>query len=238
MALPVARPLVLACASLGAALCAAQGCTAATAAADKAPAATPLFDGKTLAGWSAKGAGGKATFAVEDGVIVGTSAKGGGNTFLCTDKTFRNFDLEVDVKLEEKDAAYMNSGVQIRSRITDGKSAGYVTGWQCEVDPSARAWTGGIQEEHGRAWLQPVKPADAKAPLPVFAAGKTFKHNDWNHLRIVCEGQRVRTWVNGVAGADLTDDKGAAEGFIGLQVHAGPEGHRYFFRNVLIRELP
>lgn len=205
-------------------------------AATPAAPATALFDGKTLAGWSVKGANGKATFAVADGMIVGTSAKGGGNTFLCTDKTFKNFELEVDVKLEEKDKSYMNSGIQLRSRTTDGKPTGHVTGWQCEVDPSPRAWTGGIQEEHGRAWLEPVKPA-GKKPLPAFAAGKTFKKNDWNRLRIVCEGQRVRTFVNGVAGADLTDDKGAAEGFIALQVHAGPAGHQYFFKNIQIREL-
>jgi len=234
MSCAIARPLVLACASLGIMLCAAQSHAAETPAAAEAPPATALFDGKTLAGWSVKGANGKGTFVVEDGVIVGTSAKGGGNTFLCTDKTYKNFELEVDVKLEEKDAAYMNSGVQLRSRVNKG---GVVTGWQCEVDPSARAWTGGIHEEQGRWWLQPVKPADKKEPLPAFAAGKTFKKNDWNHLRIVCEGKRVRTWVNGVAGADLTDDKGAAEGFIGLQVHAGPEGHRYFFRNIMLREL-
>lgn len=210
----------------------------ALAAPDAAPAAAPataLFDGATLAGWSVKGAGGKATFTVKDGVIVGTSAKGGANTFLCTDKTFKNFELEVDVKLDEKDKSYMNSGIQVRSKIAE--KSGRVTGWQCEVDPSARAWTGGIQEEAGRAWLQPVKPAKAKDPLPEFAAGKTFKHNDWNHLRILCEGPRVRTWVNGVAGADLVDEKGAAEGFIGLQVHMGPEGHQYFFKNILLHEL-
>lgn len=197
--------------------------------------ATALFDGKTMAGWSVKGAGGKATFEVKDGVIIGTSAKGGRNTFLCTDKTFKNFELEVDVKLEEKDKSYMNSGIQLRSKIAE--KSGLVTGWQCEVDPSARAWTGGIQEEAGRYWLQPLKPANPKDPLPTFAAGKTFKHNDWNRLRIVCEGSRVRTWVNDAAGADLTDDKGAGEGFIALQVHAGPAGHRYFFKNIQIREL-
>ncbi|MFD0893648.1 DUF1080 domain-containing protein [Luteolibacter ambystomatis] len=199
-----------------------------------AAAAVALFDGKTLIGWSTKGTGGKATFAVEDGVIVGTSAKGGSNTFLCSDKTFRDFELEVDVKLEEKDTSYMNSGIQVRSRINE---QGRVSGWQCEVDPSPRAWTCGIQEEAGRGWLQPVKPQDAKADLPVFAAGKTFKHNDWNHIKIVCEGNRIRTWLNGEAASDLTDDKGAAEGFIALQVHLGPEGHRYFFRDIKIREI-
>lgn len=217
-------------------VCTAQDAAPARAAAETPPA-TALFNGTTLDGWSVKGAGGKATFAVKDGVIVGTSAKGGNNTFLCTNKAYKNFELEVDVKLEKKDDSYMNSGIQLRSRV--GEKSGRVTGWQCEVDPSPRAWTGGIQEEAGRAWLQPlqVKNAKPKAPQAEFAAGKTFKHNDWNHLRIVCEGQRVRTWVNGVAGADLTDDKGAAEGFIALQVHAGPEGHQYFFKNVQVREL-
>ena len=216
-------------------LLAAASCTAAETApaaeAAKAPA-VELFNGKDLSGWTVKG--GKATFEVKDGVIVGTSAKGGGNTFLCSDKTYKNFELEVEVKLDEKDKSYMNSGVQLRSII---KGADRVSGWQCEVDPSPRAWTGGIQEEAGRSWLQPLKPSEKGAKLPEFTAGKSFKHNDWNQLRIVCEGTRVRTWVNGVPGVDLTDDKGHLEGFIALQVHAGPEGKQYFFRNVKIREL-
>ncbi|MEN9361114.1 MAG: hypothetical protein RL095_2649 [Verrucomicrobiota bacterium] len=216
------------------------------AAAESAPAAVSapapavdLFNGKDLTGWSVKGAGGKATFEVKDGVIVGTSAKGGANTFLCTDKTYKNFELEVEVKLEETEKAYMNSGVQVRSIVKPegGKDAGRVSGWQCEVDPSERAWTGGVQEECGRAWLQPQKPKEKGAKLPEFTAGKSFKHNDWNHLRIVCEGSRIRTWVNGVAGADLTDEKGRLEGFVALQVHAGPEGKVYSFRNIKIREL-
>ena len=223
-------------------LLAAASCTAAETApaaeAAKAPA-VELFNGKDLSGWTVKGAGGKATFEVKDGIIVGTSAKGGSNTFLCSDKTYKNFELEVEVKLDEKDKSYMNSGIQLRSIVKpdDGKGGGHVTGWQCEVDPSPRAWTGGIHEEAGRWWLQPVKPSEKGAKLPEFTAGKSFKHNDWNQLRIICEGNRVRTWVNGVPGADLTDDKGRLEGFIALQVHAGPEGHQYFFRNVKIREL-
>ena len=222
---------------LAAASCSAAE-TAPAAEATKAPA-VELFNGKDLSGWSPKGVNGKASFEVKDGVIVGTSAKGGGNTFLCPDKTYKNFELEVEVKLEETDKAYMNSGVIVRGLIKPegGKDAGRVTGWQCEVDPSERAWTGGIYDEAGRGWLQPMKPTEKGAKLPEFAAGKSYKKSDWNQLRIVCEGKHVRTWVNGVAGADLTDEGARLEGIIGLQVHAGPEGKRYLFRNVKIREL-
>src|SRR5690606_17231947 len=107
-----------------------------------------LFDGKTLKGW--KAVGGNAPYAVENGAIVGTMAKGTPNSFLITEKEYGDFILELDIKLEGSET---NSGVQTRSHIND---KGRVYGRQVEIDPTPRAWSGGIYDEARRLWLYPV----------------------------------------------------------------------------------
>ena len=72
-----------------------------------------LFNGKDLSGWVQRG--GKATYAIEGNEIVGTSVLNTGNTFLCTEKTYGDFILEYDFKVDPK----LNSGVQIRSECFD-----------------------------------------------------------------------------------------------------------------------
>ena len=69
-----------------------------------------LFDGKTLNGWVQRG--GKASYKVEDGSIVGRTVTGTPNSFLCTEKTYGDFILEFEFKV----AKAMNSGVQFRSK--------------------------------------------------------------------------------------------------------------------------
>src|SRR6476646_10354912 len=73
----------------------------------------PLFDGKSLAGWVQRA--GKAKYAVEDGAIVGTTVLGTPNSFLCTDRDYGDFILELEFKVDPS----MNSGVQIRSEYTE-----------------------------------------------------------------------------------------------------------------------
>lgn len=178
--------------------------------------AEELFDGKTLEGWTQRG--GKAKYRVENGEIVGTSVPNTPNSFLCTNKTYSDFVLELDFKVDPK----LNSGVQIRSQCYDeetslevkGKpfkfAAGRVHGYQVEIDPSPRSYSGGIYDESRRGWLFDLKDNEA--------ARKAFKPDEWNHFRIVCDGNSIKTFLNGVPAADLTDDV-TPEGFIALQVH-------------------
>jgi hypothetical protein len=166
----------------------------------------PLFDGKTLNGW--KKVGGGATFRVENGAIVGEVGPGP-NTFLRTEKTFGDFRLELDVKLDVPG----NSGIQIRSHQKPGEN-GRVYGYQCEIDPSPRAWTGGLYDEARRAWLYPLNGHPE--------AQKAFKRAEWNHFLIEARGPSIKTWVNGVPCTDLLDTADL-EGFIALQVHQAKE---------------
>jgi 3-keto-disaccharide hydrolase len=176
-----------------------------------------LFDGKSLDGWIQRG--GKAKYTVADGQIVGTAVPNTPNSFLCTQRDFGDFILELEFKVDPT----LNSGVQVRSHFAEegkevksagktikGGPGGRVFGYQVEIDPSDRAYTGGIYDEGRRAWLQDLKENEP--------ARKAFKAKEWNTLKIECKGPAIKTWVNGVAAADLKDDVDAT-GFIALQVH-------------------
>lgn len=185
-----------------------------------------LFDGKTLKGWTQRN--GEAKYAVEDGAIVGRTVHNTRNSFLCTDKHYANFIFEVEYKVDPR----MNSGVQIRSHSLKSYRNGQVHGYQVEIDPSDRAWSGGIYDEGRRGWLNPLKDNPA--------AQKAFKQNQWNHYRVEAIGDRIKTWVNGVPAADLHDAL-TPSGFIALQVHSipkdKPEGMEIRWRNVRIKNL-
>ncbi len=114
----------------------------------------PLFDGRTLNGWHP--CNGTATFVVEDGAIVGRTVRDSPNSFLCTSETFGDFILEYEAKIESE----MNSGVQIRSIADPAIKGGRVHGMQIEIDPSERAWTGGIYDEARRGWLYTLEGQD------------------------------------------------------------------------------
>ncbi|MCX7044357.1 MAG: DUF1080 domain-containing protein [Candidatus Sumerlaeota bacterium] len=206
----------------------------------------PLFDGKTLDGWTQRG--GKAKYSVEDGVIVGETVPGTPNSFLCTNKNYANFILELEFKV----TGGMNSGIQIRSQSIPEYHNGQVHGYQIEIDPSSRAWSGGLYEEGRRLWLYNLTQNKA--------AGKAYKQTDWNKYRIEAIGDTIKTWVNGVPATDYRETSTVAEyrawlekkdpkntykefnttsGFIALQVHASKSEKplQVRFRNIRIQDL-
>src|SRR5207237_8792269 len=73
-----------------------------------------FFNGKDLTG----GEGLDRHWSVKDGTIVGSSMPDGVdfNTFLCSKKKYRDFELTFQVRLKGRNA---NSGVQLRSRLTN-----------------------------------------------------------------------------------------------------------------------
>lgn len=184
----------------------------------------PLFNGKNLNGWTQRG--GKATYKVENGTIVGYSKMKTDNSFLCTKQEYGDFILEFEFLVDDA----LNSGVQLRSHSKKDYQNGRVHGYQFEIDPSSRAWTGGIYDEARRGWLYPM--------IKNVPAQKAFKNNQWNSARVEAIGQRIRTWVNGIACTDLIDDADAS-GFIALQVHTigndkAKEGKTIAWRNIRI----
>lgn len=202
-----------------------------------------LFNGEDFSGWHE--VGGDPNFYIEDSALVGLTEEGLPNTFLVTDNTYDDFVLELDFKIDDA----INSGVQIRSTTYEEDTttiyvsgqleesnrdwkAGKFHGYQIEIDPSERAWTGGFYEEGGRGWLQPLTDNEE--------ARQAFKPGAWNHMRIEAEGNQFKSFINGVPVADYTDEL-SGRGHIGLQLHGASReeqiGQTVLYKNIKIKEL-
>jgi hypothetical protein len=202
---------------------------------NESQAVLPLFNGTNLNGWHTLG--GDAIYHVENGEIVGTSAAPSSpNTFLVTEASLGNFALDVDFFISDPT---FNSGVQIRSQSLPAYNNGRVFGYQVEIDPSERSWSGGLYFEGGspdRAaqWLDDLSDNQA--------AREAFQLGQWNHFRIVVEDRHLQTWINGVSAADYTDFDAQAfldSGFIGLQVHqvSTPAVREVRWKNIVASSL-
>lgn len=203
---------------------------------------TPLTNGKDLSGW--KVVGGTGEFKADGNEIIGTGENIKSNTFLITEKTYKNFDLRFDFKF---DTLAGNSGIMIRGLQKPGEN-GRVYGYQCEHDNGkGRAWTAGLYDEARRGWLAPYRKGDGKNDTPeAKAAQQAFteqgkritKWDDWNEIRVLAEGNRIQFWLNGELRVDFTDEAPEAtlEGFFGLQVHSG-KSCNVRWRNLRIKEL-
>ena len=185
-----------------------------------------LFDGKTLDGWTQQN--GTATYQVKDGVVLGKTAEGSPNSFMCTKKDYCDFELKFEVKVDDQ----LNSGVQIRSVSTEDIKGGRVHGPQVEIATNGTA--GFVYGEAlGTGWLCEDR-SDPKARA-------AFKKGEWNKYRVLAVGKSIKTWVNDVPVADLVDEKSGMKcGFIGLQVHGIKKGsgpYEVCWRNIQIKDL-
>lgn len=213
-----------------------------------------LFDGKTLKGWKIitqnfKNQKGKPDFHVENNMIVCNTTLDNGGGYLVTEKSYSNFIIEFDVKCDTS----LNSGLQFRShvwekdtttiyeagiangktrQITSKRRAGEVWGYQIEIDPSKRAWSGGLYEQGYRGWIVTLAGKEA--------ARKAFKPLDWNHFKVIVNGNKIQSWVNNVLAADTTDNM-SSSGYIGLQMHpaeaAWQNNKKSMWKNIKIQEL-
>ena len=183
----------------------------------------PLFDGKSLAGWE----GDAAWWRVEAGEIRGGSltTKVPKNFFLATEKSYQNFDLRIKLRLTG--TGFVNSGVQMRSvRVPNSTE---MSGYQVDY---GTGWFGKLYDESRRNKVV----ADSVDPKAVLAA---VKEGDWNEYRILAEGPRIRSWINGVPALDFTETEGdiAMDGKIGIQIHAGGKAEVQA-KDIVIEELP
>ena len=195
-----------------------------------------LFNGKNLKNWIQKN--GTATYRIEGDAITGKTSEGSPNSFLCTKKLYADFELEFEVKVSNE----LNSGVQIRSQTKElpaGSEAkfGRVNGPQVEIEASGSngAEAGYVYgEATGRGWLT---TPDRLKPH------KHFKDGEWNHYRIVANGPKIETWINGQHIETLIDEeiyKTHSSGFIGLQVHGIKKGtgpYEASWKNIRIKEI-
>jgi hypothetical protein len=175
-----------------------------------------LFNGKDLSGWKVYGT--EKWYVDSNGLLVSESGPDKGYGYLGTTADYGDFEVELEFKQE----ANGNSGVFIRSTVDGTK----VSGWQVEVAPPGND-TGGIYESYGRGWL--IKPDPEK--------DKALKFGEWNKMKIVVNGDRVTSYVNGVEMVDYTDEKiGAGKGGVLLQIHDGG-GIKVYWRNIVLKKL-
>ena len=188
---------------------------------------TSLFDGKSLNGW--KKVAGDAEYKIEDGAIAGITVANTPNTFLITEQEYGDFVLELEVKIMDTTS---NSGIQFRSHYdpAGNNGKGKVFGYQYELDPSSRRWTGGVYDEGRRDWLYPLSlNASAQDML---------KTGVYNKVRLECIGNTIKTWINDKPAAYVVDDVDN-KGVIALQVHsigkAEMAGKKIYWKNIRIR---
>ncbi|NBV21172.1 MAG: DUF1080 domain-containing protein [Proteobacteria bacterium] len=187
-------------------------------------ATVALFDGKSLDGWTYN----EKIWRLENGMITGGSLEERvpRNEFIATKKSFHNFELRVKLKLTGTDG-FINSGVQIRSVRVPNSSE--MSGYQVDY---GKGWYGKLYDESRRNKVI----ADSTDPK---AANAAIKEADWNEYRIVAEGPRIRSWINGVPALDFTETEPgiALDGLIGIQVHGGGKAVVQV-KEVTIEELP
>lgn len=200
-----------------------------------------MFDGKTLNGWK----GDQAIWKVVDNTIVGeTTAENPlkSNTFLIYDKSQpSDFELVAEFRI----SASGNSGIQYRSSTVDSIPF-TLKGYQADID-GGNVYTGQNYEERGRGFLakrgENTVLEKGKEPQVTSTIGSgdslksVIKSNDWNEIRIIAKGNRLRHFINGVLMCEVTDNDGRLrkmKGIIGLQAHAGPP-MKVEYRNVRIK---
>ncbi|HEX4146180.1 MAG TPA: DUF1080 domain-containing protein [Pirellulales bacterium] len=187
---------------------------------------TPLFNGTNLDGWE----GDPDLWHVAGGAIVGNTEgkKLGANSFLATKKHYKNLVLKAKFKLRNH-----NSGIQFRSKLFDNY---VVRGYQADI--ADNQYMGILYEEGGRGILADVTPAFTAKVTPEEVA-KHVHPGDWNEYVITADGPHITQTINGFKTVDYTEtsDKGATEGIIALQLHAGPP-MQVEFKDIEITELP
>ncbi|WP_394171824.1 3-keto-disaccharide hydrolase [Thalassotalea litorea] len=173
------------------------------------------------------------------------------NWFLTTRKTYQDFILTAEIKMPDV-TEYSNSGFIFRGQIRDLDQGKVVVGYQAEVDPSPRRWSGGLFDQGRRQWLHPEHPVRSNRDKDFIKSyianwneelASTFKANAWNHYRIECRGTEIKITVNGILTTHIIDRKDS-KGVIGLQHHGskqlretGKSDNIVRFRNIYIVEL-
>jgi hypothetical protein len=190
---------------------------------------TPLFNGNTFDGWE----GDLKSFRIQDGAIVGgdLTKRLPANEYLCTKKSYADFELRLKCKLLGEHA---NGGVQIRSqRVPKSRE---MVGYQADIGISLETnplWFWGcLFDHHGGGKGVVAGPAKEEQM-------KLIHVNDWNDYRILCEGRRVQLWLNGRKTADYTEPNASLPqvGILGLQIHNGPPAEAWY-KDIMIREVP
>jgi hypothetical protein len=179
-----------------------------------------FFNGKDLTGWE----GLPRFWAVKEGAIVGTTPPNHNfNTFLCSKKKYKDFELTFQVKLTGMGWSG-NSGVQIRSEIADKEHLA-VKGPQCDMGD---VYWGSLYGE--------LLPGGMMKQAPKDVVQKVLKKDDFNDYAIKCVGKHVTIKLNGATTVDGDFPKMPDEGIIAWQLHQG-KPMEVTFKNIVFKDL-
>lgn len=204
-----------------------SGATETAKAGDKKlePGFVSIFDGKSFDGWE----GNLKMFRVEDGAIVaGTqNERIPNNEFLCTKKTYGDFELRLQAKLEGKGT---NAGIQFRSKRIPNHHE--VIGFQADIGVmkgNELIWGALYDESRRRKFLAIGDQTQLK---------KAVRRAGWNDFVISCKGPHIQIRVNGYLAVDYVEKEAgiADSGIIGVQIHSG-EPAEASYRRIRIKEL-
>lgn len=184
----------------------------------------------------------------ENGELVLSSTK---NWFFTTKRKYSDFIFEAEVLLPDVQE-YSNSGVIFRAQTQQKDNGMVAVGYQAEVDPSPRKWSGGFFDQGRRQWLHPLHDTRSnpdekfvKNLIPEWSEdlANAYKHLEWNKYRIECRGNEIKIFVNGILTTHVIDNTDS-QGLVGLQHHGskklietGKTDNIIKFRKVYITEL-
>jgi hypothetical protein len=173
------------------------------------------------------------------------------NWFFTTKKAYSNFILTAEVLLPDV-TEYSNSGILFRAQVRKTDKGQVAIGYQAEVDPSPRKWSGGFYDQGRRKWLHPIHPERSEpddkfvknfTPIWTEEMANAYKHLQWNEYRIESIGNEIKIFVNGILTTHVIDNTDS-KGLIGFQHHGskqliktGQTDNIVKFRNIYITEL-
>jgi len=153
-----------------------------------------LFNGKDLTGWFVHG---KATWSVQDGILVGE----GGMGHIYTDATCTDFEAKGMFRIS---GTKSNSGFYFRANVPADNPDAFPRGYEAQICNNQDAYTG---------WLwKPGKPT-GKPTTPLMT-----KDGEWFTYKIKAVGTHFQFWINNKL-VMTYDDKEFTSGHFAIQGH-------------------
>ena len=183
------------------------------------PSLTPLFTGKDLTNFKAEES--KGFWRAENGVLIGENDAAKKGNYLWTEKEYKDFVIEFDVRWKAPTDRGVDTGLEMRKpkiQLQLGVSG------SLRVDMSGSWYTGG-------------KPAYPEAGQAKEAKQLMKPEGEWNTFRIQAKGDTFSCWINGKKASEYTDAKFSGAAPLGFQIHPGVE-MKCEYRNIKIAELP
>ncbi|MCR9293949.1 MAG: DUF1080 domain-containing protein [bacterium] len=182
------------------------------------PELRPLFNGKDLSNFQSDGA--DAFWRIENEVLIGENNAEQKGHYLWTEKSYKDFILEFDVRWKATTDRGVDTGIEMRDpkiQLQLGVSG------SLRVDMTGSFYTGG----------KPAYPEEGQAKE---ARKLMHPEGEWNRFRIQAKGDTFTCWINGQKASEYTNPKFSGAAPLGFQIHGGVE-MKCEYRNINIAEL-